>query len=105
MPIRLVTELVPLNRYLIHHSFHCNWVQSPEIFLRPINKGKIVKTENITAKKMMSFNVVTIFSASERNDLKKAFQAKQKHKAFLATPTYYPKYPPPKEKIKTPKST
>ena len=50
---------------------------------------------------MMSFNVVTIFSASERNDLKKAFQANQKHKAFLASPTYYPKYPSPK--AKTPK--
>ena len=48
----------------------------------------------------MHLNVVTIFSQSERSDLKKAFQANQRHKAFLATPTYYPRYPSPKEKPK-----
>lgn len=41
---------------------------------------------------MMNINVYTIFSTNERSDLKKAFQADQKRKAFLATPTYYPKY-------------
>ena len=39
----------------------------------------------------MAFNIVTIFSPSERTQLKKAFQANQKKKALVATPTYYPK--------------
>jgi len=37
---------------------------------------------------MMAFNIVTIFSTSERNSLKKAFQADQKKKALLAAPVY-----------------
>lgn len=48
---------------------------------------------------MININVYTIFSTSERSDLKKAFQDDQKRKAFLATPTYYPKYTPKKPKI------
>ena len=40
----------------------------------------------------MHFNIVTVFSQSERQGLKKAFQANQKQKAFLSSTTYYPKY-------------
>ena len=53
----------------------------------------------------MTFNIVTIFSNSERSQLKKAFQANQKKKALLATPTYCSKYPPgaKRPKYKEPK--
>lgn len=54
----------------------------------------------------MTFNIVTIFSSSERSNLKKAFQANQKKKAFLASPVYYPKYTPHVKHLKVkPSST
>ena len=52
--------------------------------------------------KMMTFNIVTIFSASERSQLKKAFQANQKKKALVATPTYFPKNWNHNQRVKAP---
>lgn len=40
----------------------------------------------------MHFNIVTVFTPSERQTLKKQFQTDQKRKALLASTVYLPKY-------------
>lgn len=40
----------------------------------------------------MHFNIVTVFTPSERQTLKKQFQTDQKRKALLASTVFLPKY-------------
>jgi hypothetical protein len=64
------------------------WLHTTKVFV--FNKVK----DKFRFDFEMHINIITIFSQSEREDLKKAFQQKQKQRALLAAPVYFSRYQP-----------